>query len=90
MYFRQKKSRNGSILQLIRSFRDEKSRPRQQVVCSLGSANIPEEDRSVVAERVEILLSGQQDIIPVELSLSQKHWVDFVYSQIQLKRIFLN
>ena len=68
MYFRQKKSRNGSILQLIRSFRDEKSRPRQQVVCSLGSANIPEEDRSVVAERVEILLSGQQDIIPVELS----------------------
>ncbi|MGA1128357.1 MAG: IS1634 family transposase [bacterium] len=85
MYFRQKKSRNGSILQLIRSFRDEKSRPRQQVVCSLGSANIPEEDRSVVAERVEILLSGQQDIIPVELSLSQKHWVDFVYSQIQLK-----
>lgn len=51
----------------------------------MGSADIPEEDRRVVAERIDLLLSGQQDFISTEMTSSQKHWVDFVYNQIQQK-----
>ena len=85
MYFRQKNSKSGTVLQLIRSYRNDDGKPRQQVVCSLGNANIPEEDRSIVASRIDMLLMRQEDLFPIDLTPSQTHWVDFVYNQIQVR-----
>lgn len=64
MYFRNKRSNTGQVIQLIESFRDSEGRPRQKILLSLGTATIPEEIWKELASEVENRLHGVLSLIP--------------------------
>ncbi len=83
MYFRRKKSPTGEVLQLIESYRNAEGKARNQVVVSLGDANIPREEWPLIAKAVESSLSGYQDLIAVEATVEAQRWIDWITKRVQ-------
>lgn len=77
MYFRTKKIKNTSLVQLVESYRNAEGQPRQRVVASLGDAKLPENELKAIAQAVEYKLLGQEklDLDPYELSKEASIWV---------------
>lgn len=87
MYFREKRTPSGKVLQLTQSFRNQDDKPRQRVIVSLGDAAIDAADRSAIAKKIDLLLSGQKELIPYPLNESQQGWVDHILRLIEKKGI---
>ena len=58
MFFRTKIINGFRVLQLVVSYRNEESLPRQHVVASLGNAVLPEDESKKIARTVENTLQG--------------------------------
>ena len=65
MYFREKDTRNGRLLQLVRGNRCLDGKVRQQVILSLGGCWVPDVHRHEVARCVDAAVSGQAELFPV-------------------------
>jgi hypothetical protein len=63
-------------LQLVESYRNSESQPRQRVIASLGDASLPEDEKRGIAKAVESALRGQTDWLASEtLSQNASSWV---------------
>ncbi len=62
MYFREKETKNGRLLQLVRGNRGLDGKVRQQVVLSLGGCQVPDIHRHDVVRLVENAISGQPEL----------------------------
>jgi transposase len=62
MFFRCKKSPSGQCLQLLEAYRNAQGQPRHRVVVSLGDANIPKDERPLIARMIEQRLCGQPEL----------------------------
>lgn len=85
MYFRLKKTPSGQVLQLIESYRDAESRPRQRVVISLGDAKILKEDWPTIAKAVEKQLYGKSELFSYDYPTSIQQWIDVIIRRIDLQ-----
>jgi transposase len=74
MYFREKTTPSGQVLQLVESFRNDEGQPRQRVVVSLGDALIAQQDRPLVASLVEHQLYGQGELPELGTAESVLRW----------------
>ena len=75
MFFREKNGRNGRVIQLVESYRNEEGQPRQRVVASLGDAALPQAERGAIAKAVELRLRREETLLPVILSAGAAAWV---------------
>ena len=75
MYFRTKKVKNTSLVQLVESFRNAEGQPRQRVVVSLGDAQLPAGEEKEISRAVESRLRGEADLFEEELSEEGATWV---------------
>ena len=76
MYFRTKTIKGTPLVQLVESYRNSESQPRQRVVASLGDATLPEDEKRAIAKAVESALTGQSDFLESEvLSEDATSWV---------------
>tara|TARA_B100001094_G_C18159527_1_gene788434 strand:- start:76 stop:1875 length:1800 start_codon:yes stop_codon:yes gene_type:complete len=76
MYFRTKTVKGTPLVQLVESYRNSESQPRQRVIASLGDASLPEDEKRAIAQAVESALSGQTDWLASEaLSPDASSWV---------------
>jgi len=80
MYFRTKTIKGSKLLQLIQSYRNEEGKPRQRVVASLGDAQLPEDEKTLIAKAVEFQLKGEPEFGSLMLSDEGKAWVDRIVS----------
>jgi len=78
MFFRQKRIKNTLQLQLVQSYRNEESQPRQRIVASLGKMKLPEESRHTVARCVEQSLRGEQDLFRNQITPQEAEWIDYI------------
>ena len=58
VYFRTKTVKGTPLLQLVESYRNSESQPRQRVIASLGDASLPEDEKRGIAKAVESALRG--------------------------------
>lgn len=76
MYFRTKTVKGTPLVQLVESYRNSESQPRQRVIASLGDALLPEDEKRDIAKAVECALRGQTDWLASEaLSQDASTWV---------------
>lgn len=75
MYFRTKTVKGTPLVQLVESYRNSESQPRQRVIASLGDATLPEEEKRAIAKAVESALSGQCNLFDEPLSETATSWV---------------
>lgn len=76
MYFRTKTVKGTPLVQLVESYRNSESQPRQRVIASLGDASLPEDEKRSIAKAVESGLTGQTDWLTCdELSQEGASWV---------------
>lgn len=75
MYFRTKTVKGTPLVQLVESYRNSESQPRQRVIASLGDASIPEDQKRGIAKAVELGLGGQSDWLESDLSEEATTWV---------------
>ena len=76
MYFRTKTIKGTPLVQLVESYRNLQSQPRQRVIASLGDASLPEDEKRGIATAVESALKGQDDwLVSQELSQDASSWV---------------
>lgn len=76
MYFRTKTVKGTPLVQLVESYRNSESQPRQRVIASLGDALLPEDEKRDIAKAVESALRGQTDWLASEaLSQDASTWV---------------
>jgi len=76
MYFRTKTVKGTPLVQLVESYRNSESQPRQRVIASLGDASLPEDEKRAIAKAVESALRGQTDWLDNEaLSQDASSWV---------------
>jgi transposase len=76
MYFRTKTVKGTPLVQLVESYRNSQSQPRQRVIASLGDASLPEDEKRDIAKAVESALRGQTDWLASEaLSPDASTWV---------------
>ena len=68
MYFRTKSIKGTSLLQLIQSYRNEEGQPRQRVIASLGDAQLPDDEKTLIAKAVESQLKGEPELGSLMLS----------------------
>lgn len=62
-------------MQLVESYRNSESQPRQRVIASLGDALIPEDQKRGIAKAVERGLNGQSEWLESDLSEEATTWV---------------
>lgn len=84
MFFREKKSPSGQVLQLLEAFRDEEKRSRNRIVVSLGSACIAAQDRPMIAKAVEQRLYGCEDFFGCRYSKVQADWIERIVRRVDL------
>ena len=60
MFFRDKKSPSGTVLQLVEAFRNDEGQARQKIVTSLGCMRVKKEIRRDVAKAVEARLYDER------------------------------
>ena len=76
MYFRTKTVKGTPLVQLVESYRNSESQPRQRVIASLGDASLPEAEKRAIANAVQSALAGQSDWLETEaLSADASGWV---------------
>jgi len=76
MYFRTKIVKGTPLVQLVESYRNSESQPRQRVIASLGDAVLPEDEKRDIAKAVESALRGQTDWLANDtLSQDASSWV---------------
>jgi len=75
MYFRTKQIKGTRLVQLVESYRNAEGQPRQRVIASLGDADIPEAEKSLIAHAVERRIKGESDWCEPELSARALDWV---------------
>ena len=77
MYIRTKKSGKNRYLQVIQSYRDEKGRPRQKVIGTLGKVEDCENEGVIDSlmtslarfdNKALLILTGKEDILPRALN----------------------
>ena len=80
MYFREKKTKNSQLLQLVRGYRDQDGKVRQQIILSLGGICIPDIYRREVAAHVENIINGQSGLFPLKPKVAA--WVDLIVDRL--------
>lgn len=80
MFFRTKIIKGSPLVQLVESFRNSEGLPRQRIVASLGDANIPENEKALIAKTVENRLANQIELLPPSLSPEASAWVTRILS----------
>jgi len=80
MYFRTKTIKGTPLVQLVESYRNAEGSPRQRVVASLGDADIPEAEKTLIASTVTRHLRGAdsgagEDWFEPGLSADAAAWV---------------
>jgi hypothetical protein len=85
MFFRIKQLKSGNVLQLVESYRNDDNQPRQRLVVSLGSADIPKLHWREVAERVEAKLYSrpEQPYLDHDDAEALSNWVRLIVNRIQ-------
>lgn len=81
MYFREKDTKNGRLLQLVRGNRCLDGKVRQQVILSLGGCWVPDVHRHDVARFVEAAVSGQAEFFPACPEVTC--WVDMILDRMK-------
>lgn len=91
MFFREKTTPSGRVLQLIESYRNAHGSPRQRLVVSLGNARMPTSIRTIVASKVEDHIHGRVDLFSsTQLQDVQQYWVDYVVRRISARAASLD
>jgi hypothetical protein len=80
VYFRTKTIKGTPLVQLVESYRNAEGSPRQRVVASLGDADIPEAEKTLISASVTRHLHGadggvSEDWFEPELSVDAAAWV---------------
>ena len=65
MFFREKKTPKGYLLQLVENKRDSTGKVKQHIIVSLGGCNVPDEYRKAVAIEITHRMAGYQRLLPV-------------------------
>lgn len=81
MFFRTKRIKNSSVLQLVESYRDNIGKVKQKIVVSLGKLHVPNRERKEIAKAVEDRLSGQESLFPLRASVAK--WTDIIIKKIE-------
>ena len=81
MFFREKTTSNGTLLQLVRGNRGLDGKVRQQVILSLGGCRIPDALRREIAHLVEDTLLGQQGLFTAGAEVTK--WADMLIDRIK-------
>ena len=84
MYFARKKSKSGSTLQLLESYRNAEGKPRHRVIASLGDADLPKALWGVVSDAVASRLAGQQTLFDLDPEAAE--WVDRILQRIDARK----
>ena len=84
MYFRNKTTPSGKVLQLLESFRNDEGQPRNRVVISLGNADIPIDDQTIIAKAVEKHLYDQKELFEWKYDEKIQTWIDFIIRKMDL------
>lgn len=87
MYLRTKTTPTRKTVQLVESRRDAEGRPRQRILLSLGSVDIPEVIRAAVARGIEDRLSGQLYFTPELIDPVVARWVDTIVRRLDVRRM---
>ena len=82
MFFREKKTKNGYLLQLVESKRDSAGKVRQHIIVSLGGCPVPDEYRKAVAIEVTHRMAGYQRLLPVDDPVVSD-WTNLVLNRIE-------
>lgn len=87
MFLREKTTKNGILLQLVRSVRTADGHVRQRIVASLGGLRIPLSLRRDVAAAVENRLeqASQQELFPLPLEVARH--VDEILCRVQVTTV---
>ena len=83
MYFRLKKTNSTPVLQLVESYRDSNKKPRQKILLSLGSADLPKELWKAVAEGVDNHIKGILTLFPP--SKEEEKWIERIVKELTKK-----
>ena len=81
MFFREKKTSKGALLQLVESRRDGEGKVRQHLVVSLGGCPVPDEFRKAVAIEVSQRMVGYERFLPDDPAVA--HWTTEVLERIE-------
>ena len=81
MYFREKTTTSGSLLQLVRGSRGLDGKVRQQVLLSLGGCAIPDVFRREIAHNVEAIVAGQPSLLPIRPEVAT--WSDLIVDRMK-------
>lgn len=84
MYFREKITPSGRVLQLIESYRNAQGSPRQRLVVSLGNPQLPQSLHSLVASGVENHIYGRVNLFS-STDQNVQRWVDYVVRRIEAR-----
>lgn len=85
MYFHEKKSKSGKVLQLLQSYRNAEGHPRHRVVTSLGNAKIEKNLLEQIALGVERKLCGQLEFDLIKYSKESRKWIEKIVRLIERK-----
>jgi hypothetical protein len=82
MFFREKHSKSGIVLQLLESHRNSRGYPVQRVVISLGNARIPREHWTPIAKAVECAYYGRRALFQHAYTPKVQQWIDSILKRI--------
>ena len=85
MYFHEKKSNSGKVLQLLQSYRNAEGQSRHHVVVSLGNAKIAKKNQKEIVLGVERKLSWQQEFELIGYSKETRKWIQKITMLIERK-----
>ena len=80
MFFRTKKIKKSTVLQLVKNMRDKRGKVSQKIVVSLGNLPVPNRERKEIAQEVENRLAGHQSLFPLKPAVSK--WSDIIMKKI--------
>ena len=81
MFFREKATKNGTLLQLVRGHRGLDGKVRQQVVLSLGGCQIPDCYWREIAHHVENAILGQEELLEIRPEVAK--WSDLILDRMK-------
>jgi len=81
MFFREKTTKNGTLLQLVRGHRGLDGKVRQQVVLSLGGCKIQDCYWREIAHHVENVMLGQEELLKIRPEVAK--WSDMILDRMK-------
>lgn len=81
MFFREKKSRNSRVLQLVENYRDIQGKVCQRIIISLGDVPVPDEYRRAVAHEVSQRMAGYEKFLNADPEVAD--WTAKVIAKIE-------